>query len=174
VLVLGDSNLFLSAARVEAALRGAGFEPTLLGVPGYGLKDMSFWLQHLPALLDADPDVIVVGLGTNDTGIDDDVARFPARLDRMMQAIGEHPVVWITHVDDRPGAPASAGRAINAAIRAAPERWPDLTVLDFTVAMADDPTILSGDDLHFSPAGMLRWGDAIASAAAQRVPSGRG
>ena len=167
VLVLGDSNLFQSAAPVEAALRDAGYEPATLGVPAYGLKDMFFWLQQLPDLLAADPDVVVVGLGTNDTGNPNDIERFPARLDRMMQALGDRPVIWITHVDDRPAAPASAGRAINAAIRVAPERWPNLTVLDFTVDIASDPTILSADNVHFSPSGMQIWADRIANAVAR-------
>jgi lysophospholipase L1-like esterase len=167
VLVLGDSNLFESGAEVDTALRGAGFEPTLKGVPGYGLKDLLFWLQELDERLDADPDVVAVGLGTNDTGMASEVAQFPVRLDRMMEEIGDRPVIWITHVDDRPAAPATAGRAINAAIRAAPDRWPNLTVLDFTVVMANDPTILSADGLHFTESGRrvyaLKITEAVAS-----------
>jgi hypothetical protein len=163
VLVLGDSNLFQSAAIVEAALRDTGYEPTTLGVPGYGLKDMFFWLEQLPALLDTDPDVVVVGLGTNDTGNTNDIERFPARLDRMMQALGDRPVIWITHVSKRPGAPASAGATINEFIRAAPERWPNLTVLDFGVDIEHDPTILSYDNLHFSPNGMQAYAARIAA-----------
>ncbi len=163
--MLGDSNLFESGAEVDAALRDAGFEPTSRGVPSYGLKDLDdYWLVELPALLEPDPDVVVVGLGTNDTGSGEDVARFPDRLDRMMEEIGDRPVVWITHVDDRPAAPASAGRAINAAIRAAPDRWPNLTVLDFTLVMANDPTILSADTLHFTPSGRLVYAQKIAEA----------
>jgi hypothetical protein len=169
VLVLGDSNLFQSAAIVEDALRAIGTEPTTLGVPGYGLKDMFFWLEQLPALLDADPDVVVVGLGTNDTGNTTDIERFPARLDRMMQALGDRPVIWITHVSKRPGAPASAGATINEFIRAAPERWPNLTVLDFGVDIEHDPTILSYDDLHFSPWGQRVYAQKIAEAAMSRL-----
>ena len=169
VLVLGDSNLFQSAADVDASLRGAGFEPTLLGVPGYGLKDLFFWFQQLPGLLEPDPDVVVVGLGTNDTHSDDEVAQFPARLDQMMQALGDPPVIWLTHVDDRPGAPASAGRANNAAIRAAPARWPNLTVLDFTLEMAQNPYILSPDGLHFTPEGMRIYAEKITEAVTARL-----
>lgn len=174
VLVLGDSNLFESGAEVDAALRVAGFEPTLKGVPGYGLKDLFFWLQELDDRLDADPNVVVVGLGTNDTGMASDGTQFPDRLDRMMEEIGDRPVIWITHVDDRPAAHASAGRAINAAIRAAPDRWPNLTVLDFTVVMANVPTILSADGLHFTPSGRRVYAQKIAEAVAAQLPRTRG
>ncbi len=172
VLVIGDSNLFESGADVDAALRDAGFEPTSRGVPGYGLKDLDeYWLVELPALLEPDPEVVVVGLGTNDTSVAADVAAFPERLDEMMEALGDRPVVWITHVDDRPDAPASAGRAINAAIRAAPDRWPNLTVLDFAVDIANDPTILRFDNLHFSKAGIRAYAQKITEAVTAQNPT---
>ena len=164
VLVLGDSNLFESRFVVDEALREAGMEPTVLGVPSYGLKDLIFWFEQLSVLLDSDPDVVVVGLGTNDTSVAANVEKFPRRLDLMMEELGDRPVVWITHVDDRPAAPASAGRAINAAIRAAPDRWPNLTVLDFTLVMASDPTVLSADTLHFTPSGRVVYAQKIAEA----------
>jgi lysophospholipase L1-like esterase len=176
VLVLGDSNLFQSAAQVDAALRAAGFMPTLLGVPGYGLKDLdSFWLQKVPGLLAADPDIVVVGLATNDAINPIDVLAFPERLDRMMHALGERPVIWITHVDQHPGSPPAYGATNNDAIRAAVDRWPNLTVIDFAVEIANDPTILRYDAVHFSMKGMTIYASRIADtvAAALRV-SGRG
>ena len=169
VLMIGDSNLFESGADVDAALREGGFEPTLHGAPGYGLKDLPYWFADLPALLATDPVVVVVGLGTNDVHNDDQVAQVPARLDKMMEALGDRPVVWITHVDDRPGAPASAGRANNAAIRAAPARWPNLTVLDFTLEMAANPYILSLDELHFTDEGKRIYAEKITEAVAERL-----
>ncbi|MEX0665084.1 MAG: SGNH/GDSL hydrolase family protein [Acidimicrobiia bacterium] len=165
VLVIGDSNLFESGADVDAALRNVGIEPTLLGVPGYGLKDLdAFWMQKVPPLLESDPDVVVVGLGTNDALEPANVLAFPARLDQMMELVGERPVVWLTHVDDRPAAPPPAGRAINELIRDATERWSNLTVGDFSAVMIEDPTILRGDGLHFSPAGKRAYAGFIAQA----------
>ncbi len=174
VLAIGDSNLYESGAAVDTALREGGFEPTLQGVPGYGLNDLEYWFGQLPGLLATDPDIVVVGLGTNDTFVEDDVTQFPARLDEMMHALAGHPVVWITHVDDRPGTPASAGRAINAAIRAAPARWPNLTVLDFAVDIAWNPSILRDDGLHFSADGMRIYAEKITEAVTARLASDRG
>ena len=170
VLVLGDSNLFQSGPEVDAALRDVGVEPALLGVPSYGLKDLdTFWLAKLPGLLEADPEVVLVGLGTNDASDPRDLQRFPARLDQMMTALGNRPVIWITHVDDRPGAPPTAGRAINAFIRDAVNRWPNLSVLDFAKTIRAYPTVLQGDGLHFSPEGMHAYAREIAAATERRL-----
>jgi hypothetical protein len=170
VLVLGDSNLFQSGAEVDAALRAVGVQPTLLGVPSAGLKDLdSFWFTKVPGLIAADPDLVVVALGTNDAVDPQNLQRFPARLDRMMRALGDRPVIWVTHVDDRPGAPPSAGRAINAFIRDAVNRWPKLSVLDFAKDIAADPAILQGDGLHFSPVGMHVYALKIAGAVERRL-----
>jgi hypothetical protein len=171
VLVLGDSNLSESGAQVDAALRGIGLEPTLRGVPSLGLKDLdAYWLGELPRLLATDPAVVVVALGTNDTGTPADVEAFSARLDAMMRAIGDHPVVWVTHVEHRPFEVAGGAHSVNAAIRSARARWPNLTVLDRTARLANDPSLLRADGLHFTDAGMVAFGNEIAAAARAALP----
>jgi lysophospholipase L1-like esterase len=170
VLVLGDSNLFESSEQVEGALSNAGFAPTLSSYPALGLNDLdAYWLGKLPGLLAADPDVVVVALGTNDTSDQGDVDAFPAELDRMMEAIGDRPVVWVTHVDPRPFEVPGGAKAVNAAIRAAPARWPNLTVLDRTPVLTEHPELLREDALHFTPAGMQSFADAIRKAAADAL-----
>ncbi|MBM3670707.1 MAG: SGNH/GDSL hydrolase family protein [Actinobacteria bacterium] len=166
VLVLGDSNLFESAAEVDAALRTVGTEPTLRGVIGFGVSQLDFWREEIAKVL-APQDVVVVGLGTNDAMNDENVEQFPSRLDTFMELFGDRPVIWITHVDVRPGAPVDAGRTVNEHIRAAAERWPNLTVLDFTEYMDADPAILHADALHFSPHGREVYAQAIAAATSE-------
>jgi lysophospholipase L1-like esterase len=171
VLVVGDSNLFESSASVDAAIRGVGLEPTLRGIPGFGLKDLDgYWLGELPALLASDPAVVVVALGTNDTTSRADVDAFPDRIDAMMRSIGDRPVVWVTHVDPRPAQVEGGAAAINAAIRDAPARWPNLTVLDRAPALAADPSLLGDDGLHFTDTGQAAFADEIANAVRARVP----
>jgi len=171
VLVLGDSNLFESGAQVEAALRSAGLDPTLRGVPSLGLKDLDeYWLPELPGLLAADPAVVVVALGTNDTTARADVDAFGSRLDTMMRAIGDRPVVWVTHVERRPFEVAGGGRSVNEAIRTAVVRWRNLTVLDRTALLGLDPTLLRDDGLHFTDVGMTAFGNGIAAAARAAIP----
>jgi len=171
VLVLGDSNLYESGAQVDAALRGVGLEPTLRGVPSLGLKDLdAYWLGELPRLLATDPAVVVVALGTNDTDTPADVEAFSARLDTMMRAIGDHPVVWVTHVERRAFEVAGGAHSVNGAIRSAGARWPNLTVLDRSARLGNDPSLLRADGLHFTDAGMVAFGNEIATAARAVLP----
>ena len=171
VLVLGDSNLSQSGVQVAAALQGVGLEPTLRGLAGLGLKDLdAYWLRELPGLLASDPAVVVVALGTNDTTTRADVVRFSARLDTMMRAIGDRPVVWVTHVERRPFEVAGGGRSVNEAIRTAVVRWRNLTVLDRTALLGLDPTLLRDDGLHFTDVGMTAFGNEIAAAARAAIP----
>jgi lysophospholipase L1-like esterase len=129
----------------------------------------SYWSRAVPALLESDPDVVVVGLGTNDAATPRNVEAFPGRLDQMMELLGDRSVVWITHVDDRPAAAEDAGRTINEMIRTAPDRWPNLSVLDFTVIINAYKPVLHTDDLHFSPEGMKVYATAIADAVAEAL-----
>jgi lysophospholipase L1-like esterase len=155
---------------VERALTNGGFAPTLSSYPGLGLKDLdAYWLAKLPGLLADDPDVVVVALGTNDTSDQGDIDAFPAALDRMMTALGDRPVVWVTHVDPRPLEVPGGAAAVNAAIRAAPARWPNLTVLDRTPVLTEHPELLRDDELHFTPEGMTSFADAIRDSVAEAV-----
>lgn len=164
VLVMGDSNIFQSAEGIDVALRRAGFEPVVHGVPGYGLKDLDrYWLPKLGELLADDPPVVVVALGTNDTASDAEVQAVAGGIDTMMRALGERRVVWITHVDDRPFSVANAGSTVNAAIRAATARWPNLDILDLEPELVANPGLLS-DRLHFSPVGMQVYVSRIVAA----------
>jgi lysophospholipase L1-like esterase len=171
VLVIGDSNLFNAAAAVDEALRDENVDPMLHGVPGYGVKDFdTYWKAKLPELLQGEPAVVVVGLGTNDTLTAADVLQFGSRLDAMMEALGDRPVIWLTHVDNRPGVPATAGPAVNDAIRVAETRWSNLTVLDLAPTLAERPELL-GDGLHFAGAGVEVYAQAIAEAVTSALSS---
>jgi lysophospholipase L1-like esterase len=165
VLVLGDSNTVLAQQDVEGALRAAGLEPTVSALAGYGLKDLDFWLAELPALLADDPDLVVVALGTNDALDAADAAAFRERLDRMMAALGERPVVWVAHHEGRPEPEGANARTVNAAVREAPVRWPALTVLDLAPLLAADPSPIDVDDVHFSEAGRPWFAQQLAAAA---------
>jgi hypothetical protein len=166
VLVMGDSNVFQSAEGIDRALRRAGFEPIVHGVPGYGLKNLDgYWLPELGGLLADDPPVVVVALGTNDTASDAEVQAVAGGIDTLMRALGDRRVVWITHVDDRPYSVANAGSTVNAAIRAATARWPNLDVIDLAPELASNPGLLS-DGLHFSAVGMQVYVGRIVAAVA--------
>ena len=170
VLVLGDSNLHESEMAVDDALESLSLTSTIHGVPSFGLKDLDYyWLPELGRLLRPVPALVVVALGTNDAVGDDDVRLFPSRLDTLMGALGDRPVVWVTHVARRPDGVPDGGQVVNAAILAAPARWPNLTVLDLTPVLSADPSLLRADELHFSDTGRVVYAERIAAAAAARL-----
>jgi lysophospholipase L1-like esterase len=175
ILVLGDSNLEYAQGPVRAALRAAGIDGELRGLPGYGLKDLEiFWLPLVRDLVKVqDPAVVVIALGTNDAREVEDADAFSGRLDLMMQAVGNRRVVWITHFDDRGDASASAKR-VNDAIRAAPSRWANLAVLDLAPLINANTWLIDPDLLHFSPSGQQLYAREIAVAVRQAAAAAPG
>jgi lysophospholipase L1-like esterase len=169
VLVLGDSNTVLAQQDVESALRAAGLEPSVHALAGYGLKDLDFWLDALPALLDDDPALVVVALGTNDALEATDAAAFRERLDRMMSELGDRSVVWVAHHEGRPEPEGTNARTVNAAVREAPSRWPSLTVVDLAPLLAADASLLDVDAVHFSETGRPWFAQQLAAAASAAV-----
>jgi lysophospholipase L1-like esterase len=165
VLVMGDSNVYNSSAVIDRTLRGAGFVPTVHGVPGYGVKDAeTYWLPKLRELLADNPTVVVVALGTNDTRSAASVQAVAGHIDEIMRALGRRHVIWITHVDDNRFAIPNGGRIVNDTIRAAMKRWQNLTVLDLAPDLAAHPELLQDDHLHYSASGMQFYAFAITEA----------
>ena len=102
----------------------------------------------------ADVDVVVVALGTNDA--DDDAATYGARVDQMLDAIGPGPdVVWI-NVDVNTPELARAAGGVNAALEAATDRHPRLTVANWSGYVAgfeDEDDLRAGDGVHYGVRG---------------------
>ena len=168
-LVLGDSNLYYAHHTVAKALKDAGIDARLDGIAGYGLKDLdTYWLRVLPTMLEqTNPDVVVVALGTNDTVDPADATAFSARLDTLMYAIGNRPVIWVTHYDHRPNQ-GDRGQHVNADVRVARTRWPNLTVLDLAPLIDKHAhKLLIFDRTHFSDEGKQVLATELKNAAAQ-------
>jgi lysophospholipase L1-like esterase len=89
----------------------------------------------------------------------------------MMAALGDRPVVWFTHFDGRPEPIGSSARMVNAAIRAAPSRWKNLTVVDLAPELAVDPSLLRADVVHFSAVGRAWFAEQLADVASRAVSS---
>jgi lysophospholipase L1-like esterase len=108
-------------------------------------------------------DQIVVALGTND--YEDSAAEYATQIDDMMAVLGsEVPVTWV-NVDA--GTPKLAGAAdgVNAALDAAADRYPNLTIADWSSYIAsrdDEDDLRSGDEVHYSQDGNVvraKWMD---------------
>ena len=151
VLLVGDSILNGSRSQVTDALQAAGWQPSIEAVGGTAI---SFWVGRLQLYVDsAQPDIVVIELGTNDCSPVQCVPLDPY-IDQIMQAIPSSvPVVWLNSQTDVP-APFNEGRDfVNGAIEAASVRWPNLDVIDFAGFFAGHPEWHNPDGLHPNPEG---------------------
>lgn len=162
VLVIGDSNVFISTHEIDRQLRDGGFEPVVQGIPGFGVKDYpEYWSTSIPELVKEHPAVVVVALDTNDSFLPRTIAKFDANFDAIMKAIGHREVIWITHVDHRIGPTPNGPAVLNAKIRAATARWKNLVILDMTPFIDKHPKVIGVDTLHFTPYGIEQYAKKI-------------
>jgi lysophospholipase L1-like esterase len=171
VAMLGDSNTYLTIPELESAFRGAGLRSTIRGISGSGLKDLERdWLPAAQTIAAAPPAVVVIALGTNDALLDENVAAFGARLDTLLDVIGDVPVVWVTHTEHPvQGREPADERAVNGAIREAPARHPNVTVLDLAPEIDANRALLDTDALHFSEVGQRWFAEQVTRAAQERL-----
>jgi lysophospholipase L1-like esterase len=173
--VLGDSNIYLASAEIERALDDARFVPLVHGISGSGVNDLEHdWRPAVETLVAPHPGaVVVVALGTNDARFDDETEAFAAGFEGMLAAVGDHPVVWVTHTEEGGGfRPPANQRRIHEVIRAGPAAHPNLTVLDLADDLAAQPGLLGVDGIHYSHEGAAWFADQIIAAVSTRVGAG--
>ncbi|MEL6890713.1 MAG: hypothetical protein AAFP84_03900, partial [Actinomycetota bacterium] len=143
VLALGDS-----------VMRGAAEELTERGVVVDAVvsRQFSSYLPEVQAIRDAGliGSVVIVHLGTN--------GPFPqSSADAMMEILADVPVVvFITGKADRGWINGN-----NAIIRALPERYANVTVLDWEVLSAPCGDCFYGDRIHLDPSGQRFYTDLV-------------
>ncbi|MBK9179243.1 MAG: hypothetical protein IPM45_06640 [Acidimicrobiales bacterium] len=141
VLLVGDSVLLGARADLERALDG--WETTIDAEVG---RFLGAGVGVLQARRDRAGAAAVIVLGNNYLGSQ---RQFADQLDDALQALSGVPrVLWLTvaeYDDDQ--------WEVNAAIRAAAARWPNLEVVDWAAAVAGRPGLTGPDGLHLSPAG---------------------
>ncbi len=97
---------------------------------------------------------VIVALGTNDYL--DSEAEFAPKIDQMMAILGDDvPVTWV-NVDTGTPKLSPAADGVNAALAAAAERHPNLTVADWDAYIngrADADDLRAGDEVHDSTEG---------------------
>lgn len=166
-VVFGDSNTYQSTDAIRRELADAGLTPDVRGVSGSGLKDNAIdWLPAARQVTQANPAVVVIALGTNDAVFAPDVEAFAARAEELLAALGDLPIVWVTHTQaGGNGRDPADERHVNDVIRSLPSRHPNVTVLDLAPEIDSDPTILGDDRLHFSDLGVRWFAERIAEAA---------
>lgn len=99
-------------------------------------------------------DQVIVALGTNDYA--DTATEYAPKIDQVMEAVGtELPVTWV-NVDTGTPKLSPAADGVNAALAAAADRYPNLTIADWDAYLngrddADD--LRAGDEVHDSTEG---------------------
>jgi lysophospholipase L1-like esterase len=169
-VVLGDSNTFLSGREIKKALAAKGLTPDVRGISGSGVRDdLRDWFPAAEAIGRGRPSVVVVALGTNDAVMPEDAQAFAERAELLLQALGDVPVVWVTHTASGSTRDPADEQRINDAIRALPATHDNVTVLDLAPFIPLEPILLSPDGVHYSEPGREWFGRAIADAAVARV-----
>lgn len=114
----------------------------------------------------------VLALGVTDTAnvaVGSRVGR-SARIDRMMEVIGDDPVLWLTtHTLVARGAWSDANMQLwNADLLAATQRYPNIRVFDWASVARDE--WFTGDGIHYTSAGSTARAGSIAAALTVAYP----
>jgi lysophospholipase L1-like esterase len=195
VLFVGDSNVTLAAANIDWALtwqahEDNGYVPVMASRVGSAIRTpdclepdgcdtFDYWADKLASLEDkVVPDAIVINLGVNDAGLEGTAtspgyAGYDEKIDWLMERTGDVPVLWtnlpcaLEPPDIQPGC-----EVVNDALAQAPERWPNLTLVDWSERAGTNPDVILPGDLHLSPAGRALWAELVVEALDAEFPTG--
>lgn len=113
----------------------------------------------------ATADCWVIGLGTNDAGLDAEVdaATFAAVIDAVMAAVPEQAQVFWLDIYIAAGARAFAANPLagahaiawNAALNAAADRWPRLSIVSFSRVVVTEDGVIEADGVHLTTSGRV-------------------
>jgi len=131
-----------AAPAVNAALTADGWSTRASGFVGLHTDAAVGLFQQLRPTMGS---VAVVELGANDCC---DGGALGYQIDRAMQALSGLHVIWLTMPVFRPGA-----AALNQAIWAAAQRWPNLAIADWGAVVAANPGATWSDGLHLTASG---------------------
>lgn len=166
VLLVGDSHQRGALGELQAELvdRDAGVALVANAFGGLGAKDSPYLVARVAGALRATGgiDAVVVGLGTNDVVPEQTTADPAAHIDDIVDAADGAPVLWLTlatTMQDRPGADE-----FNAALAAATERHPNLSLVDFGAAWDEHPEWFADDGLHLGLEGRQAYAEAVSDA----------
>lgn len=146
-------------------------ELTSLAVGGSRAVDVA---RRLPDALDAEPDVVVVAVGSNDAIHATPLRQFLSHYDRTLAALSEVAPVAVTNLGDLGcivrfppplrQAARRRGRSISAAIERTVARHANVTLLDVSPANPSfaDRSLFGPDLFHPTATGHAMWAHSIA------------
>jgi hypothetical protein len=141
ISVLGDSVLLGAADDIVSVLSGND-----VSVDAHESLSLLGALSTLDAARPGIGDVVVLDLGYNDGT---DLGAWRDRIDRAMAILNGVPkVIWLSQAE------FAGGRAeMNAELRDAALRYPNLEVVDWNAVVAAHPDFVYGDGIHLTAAG---------------------
>jgi len=152
VHVVGDSITGQSRTELIVQLHERGWDTTVDYVGGTRMApvqpfEVVWWLRIQKLFRYGVPKVLVVGLGTNDCLAQSQGMR--SGINKMMQAAERvDRVYWVN-------SPSVNCDDLEAELRAADRRFPDLTVLDAASHFASNRAEwIAGDGIHLTPRGI--------------------
>jgi hypothetical protein len=189
ITIVGDSNVVAGASALTHALsnRDNGYLPVLAAHDGAVIResscdqpctDTNFWAVRLADTeAKVQTDVFVVELGINDavdpgTPTTVGYAAYDEKIDYLMGAIPTStPVLWTNLPCALEPSNALTGCLIvNTALDAAPLRWVNLTILDWSSTATPHPEYMKPNDIHYSDAGQREYARFVVAALDQIVP----
>jgi GDSL-like Lipase/Acylhydrolase family len=195
IMFVGDSNIALALLPLGFALtqRDDAYQVDDVARAGTAIRSSDcsgerptcptddYWSVRLPeALRRVSPDGLVVNLGINDTSTPGSAtglgyADYGAKIDWLMHLLPASKPVWWTNLPCgiEPTARAAGCAAVNNALKVAPQRWRNLTVVDWAGAADKHPNYLALNlgGIHLTGAGGLAWATLITKALDAHFPA---
>ncbi|TML87963.1 MAG: hypothetical protein E6G06_17035 [Actinobacteria bacterium] len=168
VLVVGDSITALSKRKIIATWKGSGYDPSFLAIGEVGacanVQGPEPWIERIQSKLSrGEIEEVVVELGTNDvqTGQDDCINDYANKgMAPIVDVLPNVPIFWLTVREDI-DPPRSA--TLNAKLREAAARWPNLGILDYDGHFRPHCSDWC-DGVHLNAAGQQEYATWLASA----------
>jgi lysophospholipase L1-like esterase len=174
VLLVGDSLFFQSADELQRALRGDGWNVSIVAYPGAGITGGGYTQQlewahklRLEAKL-VHPRVAVVELGTNGCG--PGCTSIPDAIDEVIDSLDVDLVLWLTVRTDA-ARPRNAGD-INTDLHDAAGTNVDLDVLPYDEWFTGRSELIRPDGVHLTPVGQRALAHRVRAALRDRAGIG--
>lgn len=170
MVVVGDSNITIREPIIRKVLNPAEIhaQPGAAILPG--LSSTVDWATELEGLK---ADVVIINLGINDAALAGEpdtqgFTSYDAKVDDLLALFPEGAEILWSNLpcDLEPPDWRRGCAAVNAALAAAADRWPSLTVVDWAAAARPGHFTDLGSNVHLSPEGGRAWAETIATALA--------
>lgn len=174
IAVVGDSLTVSAREELAAALGAAGLD--VIAIDAQEGRRMAVGTSNLAPgqrvveeiLAEADPELWVIALGTNDVASVDSLDGFRADIRGILDLVPpEVPVVWVDlYIRDRTEPISRANLQIRAELGG---REGGAAVVDW-FSHGTDAGVITGDGVHLTPAGQQLFADSIVKAVDELFP----